>query len=44
MQALLSAPDLEEPVNFVAAEQLRINKDIFEAQAKEWALEITTFE
>ncbi len=35
IQSLLSAPDADNPINFIAAEQLKMNKTIFEAKVKE---------
>ena len=35
IQSLLSAPDADNPINFIAAVQLKMNKTIFEAKVKE---------
>ncbi len=34
---MIRTPELDNPINFVAAEQIRINKDIYWAHAIEWA-------
>jgi ubiquitin-protein ligase len=32
---LLSAPEADDPINFIAAEQFKMSKTIFEAKVKE---------
>jgi ubiquitin-protein ligase len=35
IQSLLSDPEPNDPINFIAAEQLKMSKTIFEAKVKE---------
>ncbi len=35
VQSLLSAPEADDPINFIAAEQFKMSKTIFEAKVKE---------
>ena len=38
IQSLLSAPESDDPINFMAALQLKMSKTIFEAKVKEYIL------
>jgi ubiquitin-conjugating enzyme E2 N len=44
IQALLSAPEPNDPIDFVAAEQLKMSQTIFEAKVKEKILMKRTYD
>ena len=43
-QSLLSGPEADNPINFIAAEQFKLNKPIFEAKVKEQILKKRTYD
>ncbi len=44
IQSLLSAPESDDPINFIAAEQLKMSKKIFKAKVKEYILMKGTYD
>ena len=44
IQSLLSTPESDDPINFIAAEQLKMSKKIFKAKVKEYILMKGTYD